>query len=190
MPRALVLLLLGVAEEETWRLVDVRDGVRLEARAVQGSPFAELRTTAVSPKRADALCDEAWGDGKFDPTEPDLALRRVLSDGPTERVVYEQLRPSLVSPRDYVLRFRRSGDDAGCQVTYETDEALAPPLPDGMVRIRRMWGRWQFAPTDGGTAVTWVSYADPAGALPPFLVEGGRRTEARARTLLLMQRAK
>lgn len=185
----ILLALLVSATDDGWLRVEHRDGILVEARPVKGSGFAELRLSTTSAKTVGALCDEAWGDGQFDSTEPDLTLRTLVSESPTERVVYEQIAPAIVSARDYALRFTLLRDAERCTVVYVIANDLAPPTPAGFVRISRMWGTYTFAPTEGGTRVTWVTYADPAGALPPFLVEGGRRSESVSRFKLLLARA-
>jgi hypothetical protein len=44
----------------------------------------------------------------------------------------------------------------------------------------RMWGSWRFERLEAGrTRVTYTLFADPAGAIPPFLVHGSQRSAAR-----------
>jgi hypothetical protein len=148
----------------------------VEKRAVAGSKNAELRFTIVTQAATlDALCDEAYGDGRYDATEPDLKARRVLSEGKDVRVTYEQIAPAVVSPRDYVLRTTVTRSPKRCEVRFDTTTEGAPPLQAGWVRIEKLWGVWQFEQLEGGVRVVHTTFSDPAGAIPSFLVEGGRR---------------
>lgn len=169
-------LLALLSAEPTWEKVGETDGVTIEQRAVPGSKFAELRFTLLSSKTPKSLCDAAFGDGKFDPEEPDLKSRTILSEGPDERVTYEEITPPVVSNRDYVVRARRSWEGAACRMTFEAATDVGPKPKDGWVRITRLKGHWLFEPGEAGkTRLTYVVFSDPAGSIPPFLVEGNRR---------------
>lgn len=153
------------------------DGVLVEARPVKGSDLVELRLTARTRFTPDSLCDAAFGDGKFDPAEPDLRARKVIFEAADERVTYDQISPPVVSKRDYAARARRirSSEDA-CKVTFEAANELAPPKPPGWVRMTRLHGEWRFERGDDGlTRVTYLVFADPGGSIPNFMVEGTRR---------------
>lgn len=164
----------------TWKEVDQVNGVRIESREVAGSKFVALKlttTTAATPTR---LCEEVFGDGHFDPEEPDLKSRRIISENEHERVTYDQISPPVVANRDYAVRAHWELLDGGaCRMTFDVANELAPPLPKGWVRIEKVSGYWLFTPDGkGATALEYVVHADPAGSLPPFLVEGGRRSSA------------
>jgi hypothetical protein len=61
-------------------------------------------------------------------------------------------------------------------MAFESANELGPTPKDGWVRITKLKGSWLFEPIDGGkTRLTYVVFSDPAGAIPPFLVEGNRR---------------
>lgn len=166
------LLLAGVDYER----VSETDGITIEQRSMAGSKFVELRFTTVSDKSPRSLCDAAFGDGKFDPQEPDLKARTVLQESADERVTYEQITPPIVSNRDYVVRARRILEGPSCRMTFEAANELGPKVPDGWVRVTKLRGYWLFEPLEGGkTKLTYVVFSDPGGSLPPFMVEGNRR---------------
>jgi hypothetical protein len=164
-----------LATEPAFEKVSESDGVTIEQRRVPGSKFAELRFTTLSDKTPKSLCDAAFGDGKFDPQEPDLKARTVLSESENERITYDEISPPLVSNRDYVIRARRSWEGATCRMAFEalTDQGPAPK--DGWVRLTKVKGSWVFEPSESRTRITYVVYSDPAGSIPPFLVEGNRQ---------------
>ncbi|MFO0595824.1 MAG: hypothetical protein U0228_10980 [Myxococcaceae bacterium] len=183
-------LLVVLGSDDGWSKVETREGITVESRKVKDSSFLELRLTTTSKKSLASLCDEAWGDGKFDPTEPDLKLRTVLQESATERVVYEQITPPVVSPRDYALRFTLERTEHTCIVKYVTAPELAPALPKGFVRIERQWGSWTLTEADGVVTVVFITYADPGGALPAFITSGGHRNESVNRVKLFLSHAK
>ena len=187
----LVLTLLSAAPAE-FKKVDEVDGVLIEARPVEGAKVVELRLTTTTSKTPDSLCDAAFGDGRFDPEEPDLKSRKVLSESADERVTYDQISPPVVANRDYAVRARRIREsETGCRMTFAAANELAPPMPAGWVRITKLWGEWSFErQADGKTRVTYVVFSDPAGAVPPFMVEGSRRKFALQWMKMIISRGK
>lgn len=171
-----LLLQLALAADAEWEKAGETDGITIEQRPVTGSKFVELRFTKLSDKTPRSLCDAAFGDGKFDPQEPDLKARTILQESADERVTYEQITPPIVSNRDYVVRARRVVEGASCRMIFEAANELGPKPPDGWVRITKVRGFWLFEPAEGGkTKLTYVILSDPGGSIPAFLVEGNRK---------------
>ena len=187
----LVVTLLSAAPAEFKKVEEV-DGVLIEARPVEGARVVELRLTTTTTKSPGSLCDAAFGDGTFDPQEPDLKSRKVLSESEDERVTYDQISPPVVANRDYAVRARRIREgDARCRMTFAAANELAPAMPAGWVRITRLWGEWSFErQPDGKTRVTYVVFSDPAGAVPAFMVEGSRRKFALQWMKMIISRGK
>lgn len=184
------LLLMQAAPEFT--KVEEAEGVVIEARAVTGSQLVELRLTTTTTKSPNSLCDAAFGDGKFDPTEPDLKSRRVISETADERVTYDQIDPPAVANRDYAARAKRirMGPDA-CRVTFEAANEVAPSKPSGWVRITKLRGEWLFQRRpDGRTEVSYLVFTDPGGSIPVFMIEGNRRKFALRWMKMILSRAK
>lgn len=188
-PSSLLLLFLHAPPEFT--RVEEADGVLVEARAVSGSPLVELRLTTSTRKSPESLCAAAFGTGKLDPEEPELTSRKVLFETEDERVTYDQMRPPMVSARDYASRVKRFRSEDACRVTFEAANEVAPAKRDGWVRVTRFHGEWTFerAP-EGVTRVTYVVFSDPGGALPPMLVEGTRRKIALRWVKLVLKRGR
>jgi hypothetical protein len=174
-----------------YSLVEESDGVRVESRPVTGSSIVELRLTTTTTKTPASLCDAAFGDGKFDPSEPDLKARTLISEEADERVTYDQISPPVVANRDYAVRAKRvRTSDELCVMTFNAANELAPPRPDGWVRITKLWGEWRFERVEGKTKVTYVVFSDPAGSIPAFMVEGSRRKFARQWLKMIIARGK
>lgn len=186
------LLALALAAPPEFKKVDEVDGIVVETRPVEGSALVELRLTTETTKTAGSMCDAAFGDGKFDPEEPDLKARTIVTEGPDERVTYEQISPPVVANRDYAVRARRlRADDGSCRMTFEAANEQAPAKPDGWVRITKLRGEWRFEPGAGGkTRVTYVIFSDPGGSIPAFMVEGSRRKIAVRWVKMIVARGK
>ena len=187
---ALAALLLHASPEFT--KVEEAEGVVIEARPVAGSDLVELRLTTTTTKTPDSLCDAAFGSGKFDPEEPDLKSRRIISESADERVTYDQISPPVVSNRDYAVRARRiRTDETSCRTTFEAANEVAPSKPTGWVRITKLHGEWKFERReDGKTQVTYLVFSDPAGSIPAFMVEGSRRKFALRWMKMILSRGK
>lgn len=172
--------------------VEEADGVLIESRPVTGSSVVELRLTTTTTKTPGSLCDAAFGDGKFDPEEPDLKSRKIISESADERVTYDQISPPVVSNRDYAARAKRfRTDDDACRVTFEAANEVAPSKPSGWVRITKLRGEWRFERGDDGkTRVTYLVFSDPGGSIPAFMVEGSRRKFALAWMKMILSRGK
>ncbi len=162
--------------EPAWEKVSEDDGVTIEQRPVASSKFVELRFTMLSNKTVTSLCAAAFGDGKFDPKEPDLKSRQILSESADERVTYDQITPPLVSNRDYVCRVRRTVEGATCRTNFEALTDVGPKAQEGWVRITGLKGSWVFEPAGDRTRIAYSVFSDPGGSIPPFLVEGNRRS--------------
>lgn len=177
MVTAMVALVL--AGEPSWTKDSEVDGISIERREVAGSPFPELRLVQVTNKATLAqLCDEAWGDGRYDPTEPDLKARKVLEEDAGVRITWEEIAPAVVSPRDYLLHQTVERTPTRCVMRYQATTDARAPAKAGFVRITKLWGSWTFDLEAGGVRVTYLSFSDPGGSIPAFLVKGPQRSAA------------
>ena len=185
-----LLMSLVVLAAPEWKLVTRSDGITIEARPVEGSPFAELRATTIVS--SEALCAGAFGTSLVDPKEPSLKTRTVLSESQDERVTYDQIKAPIVSDRDYTVRTRRSMLETGsCRVTTDIASEVAPPPKPGYVRIDKLRCVWDFEPQpDGQTKLTYVVWTDPNTPLPAFMVEPSRQRITVVWVNLVIERAR
>ncbi|MFZ5446066.1 MAG: START domain-containing protein [Myxococcota bacterium] len=186
-----LFVLVAVAAAPEWKQVKSSDGIVVEARAVEGSRFAELRATATVAFPPDALCAGAFGTGKADPKEPSLKSRTVLSESEHERVAYDFIAAPVVSDRDYAVRTARVLEEGGrCRVTVDIANEFAPPPKAGVVRVEKLRCTWDFEPqSDGKTKLTYVVWTDPNTPLPAFLVEPSRQAMMITWVKLILERA-
>ncbi|MDP3152854.1 MAG: hypothetical protein Q8N23_09295 [Archangium sp.] len=188
----LSLALLLHAAPAQFTKVEEAEGVLIESRPVMGSELVELRLTTTTTRSPGSLCDAAFGDGKFDPQEPDLKSRKIISESADERVTYDQIDPPVVSNRDYAVRAKRirTSEDS-CRMTFEAANEVAPSKPSGWVRITKLRGEWKFERNgDGKTQVTYTVFTDPAGSIPTFMIEGNRRKFALKWMKMILSRGK
>lgn len=178
MVNLLVLVLFGA--EPAFTPDGEVDGISIAKRDVPGSSIPELRlVTTTSRASLEALCAEAYGDGRFDPTEPDLTSRKVLEEDAGVRLTWEQIAPAVVSPRDYVLHQTIERGAGTCTTRYVSVPDPRAPTQPGVVRITKLRGSWVFdALGDGTVRITYTLFSDPAGSVPAFLVRGPARKSA------------
>jgi len=167
------------------------DGYVIESRKVEGSAFAELRLTGTTTASPEAFCNAAFGTGKFDPEEPDLKSRAILQESEHERVTHDLISPPLVSDREYTVRTVRTlSSPDRCTVKIDSANDLAPIPVAGRVMITNIHSTWLGERQPGGkTRVTYQIFTDPAGAIPPFLIEGSRRKLAVQWLKMIVRRA-
>ncbi len=149
----------------------------LSARDVKGSPYREYRVDADTPYTVAQLCEAVWGLATSG-SATGVKLHRRLREEANLRVQYEQVGFPLISGRDYVMTVARAPTYEGdaCRIRFRITNDEAPPVPEGFVRIERIYGEWHFTPRADGTAhVAYRMYSDPAGAVPPFIVHGAHR---------------
>lgn len=170
---------LTLASDGGWKPVGHLDGLELEVRRVAGSPFEELKVSAVLTQPLSALCDAVWGhDAKV---EKRFKKRVVIRESETERWTYEQVRVPVLTDRDLVIHAQllAAAPSGRCEVKFESTTDPDFPRRADHVRITAVRGHWTLEPTDGGkVAMTYTIYSEPGGSVPAFLAVGGQRSAA------------
>jgi hypothetical protein len=87
----------------------------------------------------------------------------------------------MVSMRDWVLRAKleRNFEGGKYRVSWEVaDLKEAPPVKDGVVRIKVNTGSYTMEPLDGGkrTRVVYALFTDPGGSIPSFIANKANTT--------------
>jgi hypothetical protein len=144
----------------------------ISKRDVKGSPYPEHRVVTTTDVSAAVLCDAVFEMGTSGETDG-LALHKMVRDDGDVRTVYEQLAIPVVANRDYAMTVARKMEGEKCRIRFRATNDAAPELPRGFVRMDKLWGEWFFEPAEGGkTKLTYTMFSDPAGSVPPFLVQG------------------
>ena len=182
MPLLLAILLTAgaVPSEPQWRYDGATDGMRVELRAVPGSPFDEIRVTAISSASLQALCDAIFAKGLSGKAEGRFKRRDVIKETDTDRWTYEQISVPVVSDRDYVMhvKLEQPASSGTCRVSFQTETEASHPPVQGFVRIPSIRGSWTLVPADGTVRVSYEVFSDPGGGVPAFLVRGKQRDAA------------
>ncbi len=175
-----------------WTEVERAGDLVISQRELAGSPYRENRVEASTRYAVADVCDAIYAWGTREGDGPGVSLHKLLGDGEDLRVVYEQISAPVVAKRDFALTVVRERLDEGrCRVRFRTTNDLAPPKPEGFVRMENVWGSWLVeAQPDGSTKLTHTLFSDPAGAIPPFLVHAPQRKSARDSVLRALERVK
>ena len=99
--------------------------------------------------------------------------RRLLRQEGEVSVTYTYMPVPLLADRDLVLRQEHSQDPATGihRFVWHTVEGEGPPPPEGVVRIQRSEGMWEFTPQgDSRTRLVLESLTDAGGSLPAWVV--------------------
>lgn len=189
----LLLLALLSADPAAWRDEGVVDGVKLELRPVDGSPFEEARLTTTTDAPLAAVCDAILGK-TAKPGEAGGVKKRVLIKATdTDRWTYEQVAIPVVSDRDYVLHVHvvTPASEGRCELTVTTEDDPAFPPQAGHVRLKRLTGRWRVAPNaQGALDVTYEVHSDPGGSVPAVFTRLGSKRAVVDALKVVLTRAK
>ena len=194
----LVLLALGqfpmdvFENPNAFKQLEQRGGITLSQREVKGSAYFEFRAEAQSPNTPAELCAAIFEWGTKEADGPAIAQNKVLQDGENVRVVYQQISQPVVSKRDYAMTVARESLDAGrCRIRFRITNDKAPPMPEGFVRLDKLWGEWLAEPLpEGGARLTHTMFSEPNGSVPAFLVHGAQRSATRDSALTALEKTK
>jgi hypothetical protein len=160
---------------DDWRLVERETDYVLYKRQAAGSAVAAYRLeadfSAPVERVAQAHLREApQRGGKEDGDRPRM---RMLRDEGDVKIIYNYVSVPLVADRDLVLRSRQQLDPkAGVyRFLWHTVTDEGPPVPEGVVRIQRSEGMWEFTRVEPErTHVVFESLTDIGGSIPAWLV--------------------
>jgi hypothetical protein len=171
-----LLALPAPAQESQWQKIDEVDGAgahTLYRRQLPDSRVAAFRLEgAVDVPIAVVL--EARRAGEEDASgDPDGPRRTLIRREGDVSVTYTLMAVPLLADRDLVLRQVHSSDPATGihRFVWKTIEGEGPPPPEGVVRIQRSEGMWEFTPQgDARTRLVLESLTDAGGSLPAWVV--------------------
>jgi len=180
------------AAEPGWRKLSEGEGMLIEARPMEDSRLREIRVQAWSPLPPEAIFAVIWNVGEQHEFVPNLQTLRVIRSSDEEIVVYERVKIPVVQDRDYVLRLTRRIDAATRvhQVFAEGKSELGPPPMRGVVRMTRLSSSFTIVPDPvGGSRLTYVSFGDPAGTIPEWIIRAADVRGPRDFVRALLRRA-
>lgn len=173
-----------------WQTEETDGDLKLDSRAVEGSSWLEYRVTTTTDSPPETLCSQVYEVATKGKGGSNVSLRKLLKDAPEERVLYDQVEAPMVSKRDYAMTVKKLPAEGACRIRFKITNDQAPTLPDGVLRMERMWGGWNFVSEGGKTRVTHFLYADPGGAVPAFIARPSQRKAVKEAVQRMVQRAK
>ena len=191
------LLLLGIVvgllprtparADDGWTIVNEKNGVTVEKRAVPGSAWNEYRATARHALPPERIFEAARAERRDDPRSRRYIKRYdVLRQSDQERLVYEQVAAPAISDRDYTVLIQWNADRARrvFEVKFRVANDAGPPPSKGFVRIPDIHGHWRIAAApDGGSRVEYSVYSDPGGSIPAWIARGAQVDSTRQNLL-------
>jgi len=173
--RRFFLSLLGqapVAGAQEWKSAYEKDGVQVSTRPVEGSKISEVRGIGVIESSAEQIFAVLGDVEAFPETMPPTESARVLRREGAAAWYYMVINPPIIARRDYCVKISliRLPDGRARSEWSLTDE-YCPAKKFPMVRIEANRGRWLLTPiSPTRTHVVYESHADPAGDVPPWMV--------------------
>lgn len=147
------------------------DGLVAESRRVPESDFPEVRVTGRVKATAEALAAAAWS-WRPDGVEGRMVERRlVLVDRPDSKLVYQLMRPPLVSRRESLLRLERQvSADGVITIQVRSDGGELPERHADAVRMPLVRISWRIEPDGaGGASFDYRCLSEPGGGVPAWL---------------------
>jgi hypothetical protein len=151
-------------------------------RPVPGSSYREyvvLVPVAAPPERVIEVAWKRTLDGIVD----GLKHRDFIVREPRRIVFYDQIKTPVVSDRDYTCEAVRPPDDPSGrrEIRFQSRNDLGPALDPHYTRIPALRAAWIAEPDGrGGTALRYLSYSEPGGSVPAFMVRGAQARHAMA----------
>jgi hypothetical protein len=142
----------------------------------EGEPFVRYQVRGTIDATPDTLAKTASRLSADPSRAPDGQTRKVIVHTDTETVLHTSIDlPMMFTDRDIVTRGTQSADAATGvrRIDFKAVEHPAVPPRDGVIRLSRTGGFWEFVP-DGAqrSKVTFETYVDLGGSLPGWLVSG------------------
>jgi START domain len=162
------------AQAGEWTVLSHRDGLLIERRLRDGSPFFEIRATTESSLAPAAIFETLWKHQEHPEFVPYLKRLDLISEVGDERLTYEQVEVPLARDRDYTVRLQKRVDpeDKRYEILFATANDSGPPPTKDHIRVPSIRGRWLIEPgTDSrGSRVLYEVLNEPGGSLPAWVV--------------------
>ncbi len=171
------LLFAVLAADKPWQKQDEDDGLLLEAQAVEGSPYQNLRVTGHSTASVDVFAKAWWGKAQDTSANSSISSREVLLDEENERRFYDVVHVPVASDRDYVLHVVKSKNEETGVVTIKFTSVSDERKPITPQRVRmKVESLVVFTPDPaGGSNVVYTVFTDIGGSLPAIFARGPTR---------------
>lgn len=152
---------------QDWRTVSEKDGVKMEARSIQGERFDQLRVSTSLEISPTVVADYLLG-GYLDQRNKNISRTFVKRDRETA-IWSDILKVPMISERCYSMRFERQTHASGeIRVKFASIDFIGTkPRPDCIALRSR--GEWVMTPVGAGTRLIYASLTDIGGKVPASL---------------------
>ena len=162
------------SEAQPWELVDNDDDIQIWSRPNRQSSIDEVLARAQVDVPVGRLWDVLEDVEHYHEFMPHMSNARILERaGPGIIYQYQKVDAPMVSTRDCVMRIELEVDrDKGrFRRAYRVSHPpLAPPVEDGVIRMRKAQGVWEIRRiTDDTSELIYQALAEPGGRIPSWI---------------------
>lgn len=165
----------GADENGGWKLRFVKDEISVYGNKVPGSPIDELKGECVLDAPLEVVAEVMLDVPSYPEWVADCVEARKFdcTDRTTCKLYFTLGMPWPVHDRDIVLQSSTEIEMSAGRIVgivNALEEELVPKQKN-RVRITSMYGRWFFERISAETtAASFICWADPAGYVPPFII--------------------
>lgn len=159
--------------QDDWSLEKDKDGISIYSRAVDYSDFKEFRAEVTLNASIDTVIAIFQDPNSFTRWVHQCSSAEVIQQESFLDIYVYQVSdmPLLVSDRDIVIRdvYSYSEDYSHWAIDVQAIDGMVDKTD--MIRINNSKGIYNlYREENGETKIVWFQHADPAGALPSWLV--------------------
>lgn len=161
-------MLLAWLALSAWEIVLDNGTTRVEKRLLP-SGLLEMKATTSTDLAPQIVADAFWFRQAVKGVRKYVLIKRT----DREKIIYVQLKLPVIKDRDYTVRMSRYEDAKNGLFQFDTacDSTAGPEVNPDFIRVTFCIGHLTVErDEDGRTLVTNVSAADPAGAVPSWMV--------------------
>ncbi len=165
-----------VAGECSWELIQEKNGIRVYKQGIEGSKYCEFKGVSVIDVRLDVLVAVFSDVNATSQWFRNLEELRIIEQiDPYTMTFYLSLDlPWPISNRDLILHCSSTFNLNPPKIIVHASSVKEPiiSVKNGYIRMKDVGGMWILDCTDDfrKTQVTYTSKLDPAGYIPPLLI--------------------
>ena len=161
------------AINDSWSIEQENNGISIASREIDGSNFREFRAEMTLETKIDTIISIFHDPNSFTQWVHQCSKAEIVQQNSFLDVIVYQVSnmPFLVTDRDIVIHdvYSYSNDYKEWTIDVKAIEGFVPVTDN--VRITQSQGAYKLTQiNDSEVKIVWTQHADPAGALPSWLV--------------------
>lgn len=191
------LLLVVAAQQGAWSEIHRTPELVVFSRSRPGVTVNEMHAVGVVDADAAALWKLVRDVEKHTTLLPDTTVSRVLhTTAKGERVVFQRSEPAVLDPREYIIAVTERAETLGDgrvrhTLSWRTKPHAGGAVHEDAVHVEVNEGFWAVEPLpDGRAKITFQLLFDPAGYVPPMLVNASQTFGAQQALAVLTEAAR